>query len=254
MKRRLTPYLLLAFLGPVLWLQGRHARRTTPVLPEPVGPRQGRTGRGPRLRLLIAGDSAAAGVGARTQDEALCGQLLRNLGQHHTIEWQLMAVTGLDSPGLLKLIDEAPITRFDVVVLSIGANDATALCSPHQWIQWQHQLARKIQERFEPRLLIHTALPPMHGFTALPQPLRWFMGNWAHALNQALTLEVPQQGQRLMHAPFQGRAIGGLASDGFHPGPNAYALWARDLSQLILARLPAPWLTPSAPENVCSEL
>ncbi len=68
-------------LGPLLLLQGRHVRRVTPVLPEPPGPRQGRSGAGPALRLLILGDSAAAGVGASTQGEALSGQLVQTLAR-----------------------------------------------------------------------------------------------------------------------------------------------------------------------------
>jgi hypothetical protein len=33
----------------------------------------------------------------------------------------------LDSPGLLKLLHNAPSARFEVVVLPIGANDATGV-------------------------------------------------------------------------------------------------------------------------------
>jgi lysophospholipase L1-like esterase len=84
------------------------------------------------VRLLVAGDSGAAGVGAPTQDQALCGQLVQRLSLHHTVQWCVLAVNGLDSPGLLKLLQDAPCTRFDVVVLSMGANDATGLCAPRR--------------------------------------------------------------------------------------------------------------------------
>ena len=60
---------LNAPLAPLLWAQGVHTRRKTVVLPEPPGPRSGRTGSGSMLRLLIAGDSAAAGVGVDHQDQ-----------------------------------------------------------------------------------------------------------------------------------------------------------------------------------------
>jgi lysophospholipase L1-like esterase len=230
----LERYLWLTLLGPILWLQGKHARRVTPLLPEPTGPREGKAGQGPLIRILVAGDSAAAGVGASSQDEALCGQLVRRLSQHRTVEWQLIAVTGLDSPGLVKMLEEAPAEPFDVVILSIGVNDVTALRSPRQWVNWQSQLAGLVQLRFGPHLLIHSALPPMHGFTALPQPLRWFMGRWAHEMNRQLASEIPAQGPRIMCSPFQGAVIDGLATDGFHPGSKGYALWAEGLSRHIL--------------------
>ena len=160
-------YLGLTLLGPLLWLEGKYVRHVTPQLPEPPGVREGTTGQGPELRLLIAGDSAAAGVGATSQEEALCGRLVGYLRPHFTVEWQLLAINGLDSPGLVKLLQEAPLDRFDVVVLSIGVNDVTNLVSPSQWLQWQDQLASVIQTRFKPRLLIHSAIPPMHCFTCL---------------------------------------------------------------------------------------
>ena len=101
-------------------------------MPEPPGLRAGTAGRGSLIRLLIAGDSGAAGVGAPTQDQALCGQLARRLSPYHTVEWCVLAANGLDSPGLLTLLLNAPCARFDVVVLSMGPNDATGLCTPLQ--------------------------------------------------------------------------------------------------------------------------
>jgi lysophospholipase L1-like esterase len=227
-------YIGLTLLGPLLWLEGKYVRHVTPKLPEPPGPREGTTGQGPRLRLLIAGDSAAAGVGAASQDDALSGRLVERLRPHFTVEWRLLAINGLDSPGLVKLLEEAPADRFDVVVLSIGVNDVTSLRSPSQWMQWQDQLANVIQLRFKPQLLIHSAIPPMHGFTALPQPLRWFMGRWALEMNRRLDARLSGKTERILHWPFQEAAAEGLAADGFHPGPVGYDIWAEGLSKVIL--------------------
>ena len=132
-------FMLMSVLWPLLWLQATHVRRITPSMPEPPGCRAGIAGRGPLLRLLVAGDSGAAGIGAPSQDQALCGQLVRFLSQHHTVHWCVLAANGLNSPGLLKLLAAAPSARFDVVVLSIGANDATGLLSPLRWANWQNR-------------------------------------------------------------------------------------------------------------------
>ncbi|MGL6108461.1 MAG: hypothetical protein ACRC2B_00020 [Rubrivivax sp.] len=101
---------LLWLLGPLLWLQARHVR-LTPRMPEPPGLRIGTAGRGTLIRVLVAGDLSAAGVGAPTQGQALCGQLVRRLSRHHTVEWCVLAVNGLDSPGLLTLLQDAPCRR-----------------------------------------------------------------------------------------------------------------------------------------------
>lgn len=227
-------YLGLTLLGPLLWMQGRYVRLVTPRLPEPPGAREGVVGHGPQLRLLIAGDSAAAGVGASSQEQALCGQLVGYLQPHCTVHWRLIAVKGLDSPGLLALLEETPFDDFDVVILSIGVNDVTKLVSPSRWLQWQNQLASVIQTRFRPRLLIHSAIPPMHGFTALPQPLRWFMGRWALEMNRQLQSSLLEPSRRTMHWPFRQVNPDALAADGFHPGPTGYAKWAESVSRVIL--------------------
>ena len=227
-------YLLLTLLGPVFWLQAKYVRRVTPRMPEPPGSRSGVCGSGPLVRVLVLGDSAAAGVGAESQDEALCGQLTQRLGLHHTIAWRLMAMNGLDSPGLVEMLERSPCERFDVVVVSMGANDVTSLLSPREWLAWQDRLAKLVEQRFSPELLVHSAVPPMHAFTAIPQPLRWFAGRWAQEMNRLLsTVLAGKESQRTMHwhpkmAPEQG-----LAMDGYHPSAQGYALWAQGLSEHI---------------------
>jgi lysophospholipase L1-like esterase len=227
--------LLLALLGPIFWLQGKHVRRVTPRMPEATGSREGVSGHGPVCRVLVAGDSGAAGVGVATQDEALCGQLVHLLSQHHTVEWCVLAVNGLDSPGLVKLLEEAPMSRFDVVILSMGANDVTCLCTPKRWVQWQTQLAEIIAHRFAPNLIVHSAVPPMHACMALPQPLRWFMGRWACEMNALLSRLLFGQKTRTMHWHPKTTTSTGMAADGFHPSSHGYAQWADGLSKLILA-------------------
>ena len=121
-------------LGPLLLLQGRWVRRVTPVLPEAPGPREGRAGEGPPLRLLILGDSAAAGVGAPAQAEALAGQLASRLAPRFDLRWTLVARTGDTTRDALQTLATMPGERFDVVVTSLGVNDVTSGRSPTRWM------------------------------------------------------------------------------------------------------------------------
>jgi lysophospholipase L1-like esterase len=226
--------ILMWVLSPLLWLQARHVRRTVQRMPEPPGQRAGSAGCGSPLRLLVAGDSAAAGVGAQTQEHALSGHLVRRLSLHHTVEWCVLAANGLDSPGLLKLLQELPPERYDVVVLSMGANDASGLCAPMLWAQWQNNLAELIADRFAPSLLVHSAVPPIHACKALPQPLRWFMGRWARQMNTALANQLADQNQRTLHWHPKSTTSCGMAVDGIHPSSDGYSVWADDLSRHIL--------------------
>lgn len=232
--RNCLRFSLLFILWPVLWLQSRHVFRGTPKLPEAQGLRSGEAGQGPCCRLLIAGDSGAAGVGVSTQDQALCGQLVRMLGNHYTVQWKLLAANGLDSPGLMALLREQPALTFDVVVLSIGANDATALCSPAKWVKLQGQLGTLIESQFAPRLLVYSAVPPMHACQALPQPLRWFMGIWAKEMNRLLQVLMGQYHGRTIQGHPASTTSTGLSMDGIHPSALGYRDWATELSQHIV--------------------
>lgn len=229
--------LATAALGPLLLPQVLHVRRVTPRLPEPPGPRSGRAGIGPPLRLLVAGDSAAAGVGAASQDEALTGRLVAELSVHRALEWRLEARTGYTTADAHQHLAALPQDRFDVVVLSLGVNDVTGGVGSGRWLARQAALADLLQARFAPRALLFTALPPMHLFPALPQPLRWYLGARARDFNVALAHWLPDRpGCHLVAPDFQADPAH-IASDGFHPGPAAYLAWAarvaRDIDRLF---------------------
>ena len=65
---------LKLMLSPLLVAQALATRRRAPELPEAQGAREGALGERVPFRLLIVGDSSAAGVGVRTQDQALVGR------------------------------------------------------------------------------------------------------------------------------------------------------------------------------------
>ena len=223
----------LTLLAPLLLAQGLYVRRVTPRLPEAAGERAGTVGSGPPLKLLIVGDSAAAGVGASRQADALAGQLSALLAPHCRLDWRLWAKNGRCARHVLDLLERNAAEPFDIALLSIGVNDVTGFSAERQWLACQAGIWRILREKYGVRHILVTALPPMHLFTALPQPLRWVLGQRARQFNNALARHVGQFGDCSMltidfplHADY-------LASDGFHPGPPAYALWAECAAQAI---------------------
>lgn len=226
-------------LGPVLLLQGYHVRRVTPRLPEPPGPRSGRAGEGAPLRLLVAGDSAAAGVGAASQGEALTGRLVAELSARRALVWRLEARTGYTTADAHAHLAALPEDRFDVVVLSLGVNDVTRGVGCARWLARQTALADLLQARFAPRAVLFTALPPMHLFPALPQPLRWYLGARARDFNAALAERLSgHQGWHLVVPEFRDDRAH-ISADGFHPGPAAYTVWAARVAREIDRLFPA---------------
>lgn len=224
-------------LAPVLLAQGRHVRRTVAVLPEPGGAREGAGGSGPPLRLLIVGDSAAAGVGAPTQDQALAGRLVAGLAETFELRWKLIAFTGATTADLLHRLRQEPAAAFDVVVTSLGVNDVTGRRSLGDWRRQQTQLIALLEDKFGAGHILLSGLPPMHRFPALPQPLRWYVGRRAGDFNRALarlaaaraSCEFVKLGYAMMNPT-------AMAADGFHPGPPIYGLWAAEVVRRITAR------------------
>ena len=218
-------------LGPVLLMQGRRVRREVPRLPEPPGARAGVAGAGPRLRLLVLGDSAAAGVGAGHQDQALSGQLVRALSPRFEVHWRLEAKTGATTASTIEHLRSLPSAPFDVAVSSLGVNDVTAGRRVSHWLHEQAALRALLRERFGVGRLLVSGLPPVHAFPALPQPLRWYLGARARAFDQALRQSLARE-PGVRHVGFDGGhdVASMMASDGFHPGPPVYAAWAERLA------------------------
>jgi len=76
-------WLSVTLLAPLLVWQGKQTRRTTPRLPEAGGEPHGQYGDGePALRLLVIGESTAAGVGVAHHQDGLASQLARGGGAH----------------------------------------------------------------------------------------------------------------------------------------------------------------------------
>ncbi|MBK8121959.1 MAG: SGNH/GDSL hydrolase family protein [Sulfuritalea sp.] len=225
-------------LAPVLLAQGRRVRRTVALLPEPDGARDGASGSGPLLRLLVAGDSAAAGVGAQTQDDALTGRVVAGLAPSFHVRWKLLAFTGATTAGMLDHLEKTPAEHFDVVLTSLGVNDVTGGCSLGHWRRRQENLIALLRDKFHARHILLSGLPPMHRFPALPQPLRWYIGGRARDFDRVLSSLAGNHASaefvKLGYAMMDPRA---MAADGFHPGPAIYGLWAAEAVRRIVARI-----------------
>jgi lysophospholipase L1-like esterase len=226
-------YVRAAALSPVLLPLGFWTRRTVPKLPEAPGDRQGAIGKGPSLRLLIAGDSSAAGVGAPHQDHALSGKLVALLEPDFSIQWQLHATSGHTTADTLARLEELPSESFDVAVTALGVNDAISMTSLRNWRLQQARLRQLLREKFGVRQLIVSGLPPIHAFPALPGPLRWHFGERATRLDRVLATDIAGEADTDYISTRFTSDISMMASDGFHPGPAVYAEWARRIADNI---------------------
>lgn len=214
--------------------QGLYVRQRAQHLPEPAGPRKGTAGSGPVIRLLIAGDSSAAGVGVEHQSQALCGQLVSRLSQSRCVHWQLEATTGHTTGETINRLSLLPdSTQFDVAVLALGVNDVTRARTARQFYSDQRRLLSLLKTRFHVKRFICSGVPPMEQFPALPQPLAWFLGKQASRLDQVLAA-LSYQIKGMHHLPFTLQMSAHfVAEDGYHPNAVAYARWADAIADIL---------------------
>ena len=256
-------------LAPIYLYQGRKIKRDTVRLPEPNGERHGQVQlndaiESPKeahkrtLNLMVVGDSAAAGVGSETQQEALVGNLIPVLTQQSAIQnqfdilnWSLQATTGHTSFDILRrlYVLPAPSQPVDVMVLSVGVNDTTSKVSVDKWQQQIESIIAIAQRKFGVRELIFLSLPPMAQMPAIPAPLSNFVGAKASILDKILqqvcaahdsvtymATDFPRMiAEHSNGTPIDIKVM--FASDGFHPSSLMYGYWAQQLSELIIELL-----------------
>ncbi|MDO7883007.1 SGNH/GDSL hydrolase family protein [Salinibacterium soli] len=217
--------------GAVVYLQGRRLRRDVPRLPDAALPWHGELPGPDPLRLLVLGDSTAAGVGADTQDEALPGQLGRELSAltGRGVSWRAIGENGADARELIeRYLDEAcALGPQDVVFLSIGANDALGLRSRGAFVRDIRVLLDRLREASPDAAILMSSLPAFFRFELLPQPLKWHLYLHSRSLEDGARAVVEAFPGAHMSPPPPPYTEGFFASDLFHPGPIGYRDWAR---------------------------
>lgn len=228
-------------LSPLLVAQALLTRRRLPQLPEAAGRREGVAGAAAatRLRLLIAGDSSAAGVGVLTQREALAAQLGERLAEACAarVSWRLLAEAGLTSKQTLHLLQRElprqPLRAADVAVLVTGVNDVIDQVPSQQAVAARESLANWLRNAHGVQHVVFAPLPPIHQFPGLPQPLRWVAGSDAQRHNRALRQWARTRGDVSCVEMDMPLNRGVMAADGFHPGERVYRYCASAIAMHI---------------------
>ena len=156
------------------------------------------------------------------------------------LHWKLIARTGATTPDTLQTLATIEPEPFDVVVTSLGVNDVTSGRSPRRWMIDQARLVALLRKEFGAQRILLSALPPMHLFPALPQPLRAYLGAQAQRYNAALREWAQDTAGCTWVSLDLAMDRSHMAHDGFHPGPPVYAAWAQRLARQIEADAVAP--------------
>ena len=227
-------------LAPLLFAQARSTRKRAPTLPEAEGPREGQVGTGARaVRVLIAGDSSAAGVGVMNQDHAFSGHFARTLNRRsgRAVRWRLRAKSGLSTREVHEMLRADPPPVADIAIVLTGVNDVIDLVSPQRAVQHRAALAEWLLDEGRARYVVFAPLPPINQFPLLPQPLRGVMGSDAR-LHDAAVVAWAATKTNVFHVPIDLQlAPAAMSRDGFHPGEPVYRACGEAIARFVVDRI-----------------
>lgn len=219
-------------LSPLLIVQGKLVRRQRDRLPNAPEPWSGEIV-GPRpLRVVGLGDSTVAGVGVALASEGLVAQVSREISQltSRGVAYESYGQRGITSPTLLsdyipQFVQAPP--GADIVLVSIGANDAKSLVAPRKTRSALAATLDIVHDHSPDALIVVSSLPAFRYFFSLPQPLRSVLAGHAARLESTLRPMVESRPYAMMSKPPRRYPPEFFAPDGFHPGQVGYQLWAR---------------------------
>lgn len=232
-------WLLGALLFPLLLAQGRRTRRTTERLPEAQGETIGQAGDGePLLRLLVIGESPVAGVGVESYPQALAAQLARCLSARlaRPVQWRALGENGADAARVLTHLVPQVRTPCDLALVVLGVNDTTRFTLVSHWRERLQAIVAALRAAGAGEVIL-AGVPPMGRFTALPQPLRFWIGLRAATLDAELRrVAAREPGVRYAAVPAL-LAPEHLARDGYHPSAAGCAAWSERLAEALAPQL-----------------
>jgi lysophospholipase L1-like esterase len=217
-------------VAPVVAVQAWRLKRYTPRLADAAAPWSG-TEPGPDpIRLLVLGDSTAAGVGVASQADALPGNLARDIAAHtgRGVGWTAIGRNGATSGEVItEFVDEATASEYDIVFLSVGANDSLTIRSRAAFGRDIRTLLSRLRAANPSALILMSSLPAFSRFVLLPNPLRFNLYLHSRSLESVARAAVATMPGVHMAPPPPPYTEGFFADDLFHPSAVGYRDWSR---------------------------
>ncbi|MEO7912542.1 MAG: GDSL-type esterase/lipase family protein [Roseiflexaceae bacterium] len=189
-------------------------------------------------RLLVVGDSTGVGTGASTARHSLAGRIA---AEHPHLEIINRAEDGARFADVVRQLDAAPATRFDMVLIQAGGNDVIRFTGADT-------LRAQIDEalRLAGAKATMVIVMPSGNVGNAPfffAPLSWIMTSRSRGLHAMVRASAAASGAVYVNLfneaaddPFVREPQRLHAADGLHPSDEGYALWYAELrSQAALS-------------------
>jgi len=221
----------LVLHGPRILSQKKRLEAAVERLPDAALPWEGKLDGPEPLRLLVIGDSTAAGTGASSQDEALPGALAREL-QARTgrgVIWRAVGENGADTGQFRERhLTDALARPADLVYVTLGANDALHARSAGAFARDLRAVLETLSDRLPEARILMSNLPIFIRFELLPEPTRTTLYRHSRNLERAARAVIARDPRWMITdqvPPPYGPEF--FASDRFHPSASGYSDWAR---------------------------
>jgi len=221
-------FTLFAAIGAAAAYAAYHLRRARELTLRPFNEPivAGTGGATPPMRVLIAGDSIAAGIGATSPDRTVGGRLAAFLAETRVVEVRNEALSGSTMADIAGRT--LPEERQDLIVLIGGSNDLFQFRPVERFAEE----TRRAMERYAERAGRLVVIGPGRVFNAraIPRPLRavYRKQAWRYA---AVMREAASRHPNAVHVDPTDPPRGILpppnssSADRFHPNDLGHAYW-----------------------------
>lgn len=235
MKDTLLSWLLL----PVYVWQGIGIRRRVERMPPPAGDQHGRVGVGddaPAIRLLVIGDSSAAGVGVERIEESLAPRLAERLYAltGRVVAWRAAgANSAVCSEVRDFVVPNVAREAFTHIVLSIGTNDVKNFHSARRFKRSFGTLLYALRARWPDARIVWSQPVDMLRVPALPRGLALVLELRSRILRRVGARLCVERGA-IPATQIPRVEPAGFSRDGFHASAEGHVYVAGHLANYCL--------------------
>jgi lysophospholipase L1-like esterase len=203
----------------------------------------GRGRPGPAIKLVLLGDSSAAGYGVERVEETPGALLASGLAERadRRVYLRAFAKVGARSSDLAGQLDRALPIEPDVAVVLIGANDVTHRVLPAESVGHLADAVRRLREAGV--AVVVGTCPDLGTVKPIPPPLKQVARTWSRRMAAAQTIAVLEGGGRtvslgsVLGPEFAAAPSLMFGPDRFHPSAAGYRSLAAVLLPTTLAAL-----------------
>ena len=179
------------------------------------------------LRVLLAGDSIATGVGSTSFETSLPGRLVNELSKTHRVIFTNVAKSGNKMSNLINV--SFPEEKQNLMIIFIASNDLLHFTSLNKFEQHTKSVLDKYSKISDKVILIGPA--DVGGATAVPLLLKpIYAVRWSKYASVMKDISASHPNVQYINPIDYKEKLkeydGAEAKDGFHPNDNGHKYWA----------------------------